>query len=160
MRLAAANTPDGAIPEAVAEETPSARLNTVDGGALELTVGCTACLLDVEIVRWRDGSGTRADVVVAATDIVNDIVDTARIELPRSLVGRSHALELRATLVREDGASTHELQRVVFVKMEQGVDGLVTTPVVWADYLVANNLAQIEVNASGERTLDLTGGKQ
>ena len=124
---------------------------------MELVVDCSACLLDVEVVRWREANGAQEELVATANDIVNDVVDGARIELPDALVGTALALELHATLVSEDGASTSEVEQVVFVKIVEDADGLSTVPISWADYLLANRLARVDVRKNGDRVLNLSG---
>lgn len=158
----AAETPPDATSPAIGghhdeEGQPELYLYTAEGGALEVVVDCSACLLDVELGRWRDANGTRDEYVDADIDIDNDVVDGARLELPEELTGRALALEMHATLVNEDGTGLTDVERVVFVTMTEEADGLTTAPISWADYLIANRLARVEMRKNGEEVLNLSG---
>ena len=162
MTVLAAEPPADATSVAVStsdhqDEKPEVFLYTVEGGALEIVVDCSACLLDVEVVRWREANGAQTAPISTANDIVNDVVDGARLELPEHLVGRALALEMHATLLSEDGTSTIDVEQVVFVTMVRDVDGLSTVPISWADYLLANSFARVDVRKNGERVLNLSG---
>jgi hypothetical protein len=162
LDVEAAEAPADATSAAVVgsheEATPDLFLYAVEGGALEVVVDCSACLLDVEVVRWQGANGQREEEVDTATDIVNDVIDAARIELPQGLAGQALALEMHATLLSEDGTTASEVQRVMFVAMTEDETGLSTAPISWSDYLVANSLARVEQSAAGTRVLNLSGG--
>lgn len=131
------------------------------GGRVAVAAECSACLLDVELYRWR-GVGARSSAPEPTRrDVQNDVVDSASLDVPAALVGHAAALDVRITIV-DHRERARELSRVLFVRVEPDGKGVKLTPTTWADYACTEGFATCEPDGRGGVRLVMqpTGGER
>jgi len=129
------------------------------GGRVAVTADCSACLLDVELYRWRGAGGRSSAPEPTRRELTNDVADSATLDVPAALVGHAAALDVRITVV-DHRERAREVSRVLFVRVEPDGQGVKLTPTTWADFACTEGFARCEPDGRGGTQLVMlpTGG--